>query len=97
LLYAGGLTLEFLALLVLRIRRPSADRHFQVPGGWLGLGYVCVAPFAFAVLLFFAMLREWKSCLVQLFVVGAVGAFGAALYFIRRKTVETSSTVSQLL
>jgi amino acid transporter len=97
LLYAGGLTLEFLALLVLRIRRPNAKQSFRVPGGWLGLGYVCAAPFAFAVLLLFAMLRDWRSCLVQLSVVGAVAAFGAALYSIRRKTVETCRTASHLL
>jgi amino acid transporter len=94
LLYAGALTLEFLALLVLRIRRPNAHRSFQVPGGWLGLGYVCVAPFAFAALLLFATLRDWRSYPVQLFVVGAVAAVGVALYFIRRKMVATRSAIS---
>jgi amino acid transporter len=94
LLYAGGLTLEFLALLVLRIRRPNAHRSFRVPGGWLGLGYVCVSPFAFAALLLFATLRDWRSYPVQLFVVGAVVAFGVAVYFARRKTVETRSAIS---
>jgi amino acid transporter len=89
LLYAGALTLEFLALLVLRIRRPNAHRTFRVPGGWLGLSYVCVSPFAFAALLLFATLRDWRSYPVQLFVVGAVAAVGVALYFIRRKMVET--------
>jgi amino acid transporter len=46
LLYAGALTLEFLALLVLRFRREETPGSFQVPGGFLGLAYVCVAPFA---------------------------------------------------
>ena len=93
-LYAGALTLEFLALLVLRIRRPTAHRSFRVPGGWLGLAYVCVSPFAFAALLLFATLRDWRSYPVQLIVVGAVAGFGVALYFIRRKMVETGSAVS---
>ncbi|HXW91743.1 MAG TPA: APC family permease [Terriglobales bacterium] len=91
LLYAAGLTLEFLALLVLRIRRPDAHRSFRVPGGWLGLGYVCASPFAFAALLLFATLRDWRSYPVQLLVVGAVAAFGFGLYFIRRKMAETRS------
>ena len=91
LLYASALTLEFLTLLVLRFRRPNAYRSFQVPGGWLGLGYVCVSPFTFAALLLFATLRDWRSYPVQLFVVGAVAAFGVGLYFIRRKMVATRS------
>ena len=91
LLYAGALTLEFLVLLVLRIRRPDAHRSFRVPGGWLGLAYVCVAPFAFAALLLFATLRDWRSYPGQLFVVAGVAAFGIGLYLIRRKMVETRS------
>jgi amino acid transporter len=94
LLYAGALTLEFLALLVLRIRRPQAHRSFRVPGGWLGLAYVCLLPFGFAALLLFATLRDWRSYPVQLFVIGAVAAFGVGLYFIRRKKVETRSAIS---
>ena len=84
LLYAACLTLEFLALLVLRIRRPHAHRSFRVPGGWLGLGYVCVSPFAFAALLLFATLRDWRSFPEQLFAVGAIAGAGVALYFMRR-------------
>lgn len=94
LLYAAGLTLEFLALLVLRIRRPDAHRSFRIPGGWLGLGYVCLAPFAFAALLLFAILRDWRSYPGQLFVVGVVVAFGIALYLVRRKVAETRSASS---
>jgi amino acid transporter len=94
LLYAGALTLEFLVLLVLRIRRPDAHRSFRVPGGWLGLTYVCLSPFAFAALLLFATLRDWRSYPVQLFVVAAVAAFGVALYFVRRKIVATRRAMS---
>ncbi len=34
LLYAGALTLEFLALLVLRTRQPDGRRAFKIPCGW---------------------------------------------------------------
>ena len=94
LLYAGALTLEFLTLIVLRIRQPQAHRSFRVPGGWLGLGYVCVAPFAFGVLLIFATLRDWRSYPVQLMVIGGVAAVGVALYFLRRKIAETRGGLS---
>jgi amino acid transporter len=94
LLYASALTLEFLTLIVLRFRQPHAHRSFRVPGGWPGLGYVCVAPFAFAVLLIFATLRDWRSYPIQLMVIGGVAAVGVTLYFVRRKIAETRGGLS---
>ena len=88
-LYAACLTFEFLALLVLRVRYPNSQRSFKVPGGWLGLVYVCVAPFAFATVLLYATLREWRDFPGQLFVVAAVAAGGMVLYLLRRKTAAT--------
>jgi len=85
LLYSGALTLEFLALLVLRLRRPHAERSFRVPGGWFGMAYVCMSPFAFAALLLFATLRDWRSFPGQLFTVGAILGIGVGLYFVRRR------------
>jgi len=85
-LYAACLTFEFLALLFLRVRYPNAARSFRVPGGWLGLGYVCLAPFAFAVVLLCATLREWRSFPGQLGVVAGVVAGGVMLYSVRRRT-----------
>ncbi len=86
LLYAGALTLEFLSLIVQRIRRPGANRPFRVPGGWLGMAYVCVTPFAFCALVLYAMLRDWESFPGQLLAVGLVAASGVALYFVRRRS-----------
>src|SRR5262249_2773223 len=36
LLYGASLGLEFVALLVLRVREPELSRPFRVPGGWFG-------------------------------------------------------------
>jgi amino acid transporter len=94
LLYAGALTLEFLALIVLRIRCPHADRSFRVPGGWLGMAYVCLSPFAFAAVLVFGALRDWRSYPGQLFVIGVVVVIGVALYFVRRGVAVTRSSES---
>jgi amino acid transporter len=85
LLYSGALRLEFLSLIVLRIRQPDAPRPFRVPGGWLGMAYVCVTPFAFCALVLFATLRDWRSFPGQILVVGMVVAAGVTLYFLRRR------------
>jgi len=46
LIYGLSLTLEFLALVVLRIREPQLKRPFRVPGGMLGAIAVGIAPVA---------------------------------------------------
>jgi amino acid transporter len=94
LTYAGALTLEFLALIVLRIRRPDAARSFRVPGGWWGMAYVCLTPFVFAVLVVYATLRDWRSFPGQLLVVGAAVLGGVILYFARRRTALQSGLPS---
>jgi amino acid transporter len=89
LLYAPALTLEFLSLIILRWRRPHADRPFRVPGGWWGLGYVCLAPFAFVAVVLFATLRDWHSFPGQMVVVGIVVVSGVIFYFMRRGATTT--------
>jgi amino acid transporter len=85
LLYTPALALEFLALIILRVRRPHAPRSFRVPGGWWGMSIVCVAFFAGALLVLLATLREWRSYPGQLLLVGIVLVSGIALYFLRRR------------
>lgn len=84
LTYAAALTLEFLALIILRIKLPNTPRTFRIPGGWLGMTYVCVTPLAFAILLVYATLRDWRSFTGQMLVVAAVAIAGIALYFGKR-------------
>ena len=83
--YAGVPILECIALVILRVRRPDAARIFRVPGGWWGLGYVCLAPFGFAMLVLFAVLRDWGEFQGQLSVVVLIVASGACLYWVRRR------------
>jgi amino acid transporter len=91
LLYSAALTLEFLSLIVFRIRRPELHRSFRVPGGWWGMSYVCVTPFAFVVLVLFATLRDWRSFPGQLVVVGAVLLGALSLYVMRRRIAVNMS------
>jgi len=55
LLYGISLTLEFVALVVLRIREPELRREFRVPGGMLGAIAVGIAP---TLLLGFSVVRS---------------------------------------
>jgi amino acid transporter len=83
--YAGVPILECIALVILRLRRPDAPRLFRVPGGWWGLGYVCLAPLGFAMLVLFSALREWRGFRGQLFVVALIVVSGVCLYWVRRR------------
>jgi amino acid transporter len=55
LLYGCSLSLEFLALIFLRIREPELPRSFRVPGGLFGAVAVGIAP---VLLLGFSVLRS---------------------------------------
>ena len=88
LLYTAALALEFVALIILRVRRPEAPRRFRIPGGWLGMAYVCITPMAFAAVVAAFTLRDWRLYPGQLLVVGGVVASGIALYFLRRGTAS---------
>jgi amino acid transporter len=50
LLYGASLVLEFLALIVLRIREPQLLRPFRVPGGLAGAIALCIGPTALLVI-----------------------------------------------
>jgi amino acid transporter len=84
LLYGLALALEFLALIVLRVRKPQADRVFAVPGGWLGIAYVCLAPLGVAAAVLLASFREEHSHAGQFVVVAGILLSGAVLYLARR-------------
>ena len=55
LIYGASLTLEFVALVALRIREPQLARPFRVPGGMIGAVAVGIAP---VLLLGFALVRS---------------------------------------
>jgi len=90
LTYTGALTLEFLALIVLRIKRADALRAFRVPGGWLGMAFVCITPLSFATLLVYATLRDWRSFPGQMLAVAATVFAGVVLYFAKRNATPST-------
>jgi amino acid transporter len=84
LLNTGALLLEFLSIMVLRIRRPNDRRSFRVPGGWWGISLVCLTWFAAAAVVLMATFRDWRSYPGQLVVAGILALSGVGLYFVRR-------------
>jgi amino acid transporter len=85
ILYTGALTLEFLALLVVRFRGEASPGSFRVPGGWLGLAYVCITPFMVNVFVLKATLHDWRSFEGPLLLVGLSVLTGVALFLVRRR------------
>jgi len=95
LIYGASLTLEFLALVVLRIREPHLKRPFRVPGGMLGAVAVGVAP---VLLLGFALVRSQSEQVWDMssFALGAiVVAAGVFAYVLNYALKPAGWTVQQ--
>lgn len=43
-IYGMALLTEFAAFVAMRIRHPDLERPYRVPGGWFGVGLVCLFP-----------------------------------------------------
>ena len=87
LLYSAALSLEFVALIVLRRNRPDLRRPFRVPAGWLGILLVTLAPLACAIVLLAVSLTGADADPKQAMIVAGVIVTGIALYFFQRKNI----------
>src|ERR1041385_5912035 len=96
LLYGASLVLEFLALIVLRIREPQLLRPFRVPGGMFGAIVVGIGPTA---LLLVALIKNrgeqldlWKLGSVSQLAFGLVlMALGVVYYFVAGRASSVTS------
>ena len=93
--YGGSLLLEFVALVVLRIREPEMPRPFRVPGGLAGAVALGICP---AVLLAFAVIRSEAERVAGM----SSFAFGSLLivagfiaYFIQRAAMRPDRSMEQ--
>ncbi len=100
LLYGASLILEFLALIMLRIREPQLARPFRVPGGLPGAIALGVGPTALLVI---AMVKNrsehldlrWLGSVSQLGFGLVLMALGVVYYFVAgRPSAEVSRTAA---
>ncbi|MGF7179202.1 APC family permease [Tunturiibacter psychrotolerans] len=83
-LYGGALVLEFVALVVLRVKEPGLARPFKVPGGVWGAVGMGVGPVALIAFALWAARGERVAGLPSLGFAAIVAAAGPVVYFVAR-------------
>jgi amino acid transporter len=95
LIYGASLSLEFLALVVLRIREPHLKRPFRVPGGMFGAVAVGIAP---VLLLGFDLVRSQSEQVwgMSSFALGAIVVAAGVFAYVLNYTLKPAGwTVQQ--
>jgi len=97
LLYGTSLILEFVALVVLRLREPLLHRPFLVPGGLIGAVIAGVGPTALLVIAFIENRQERLGSISSLTLALIFMAAGVVLYFLikwlgKDKSLATTSS-----
>jgi amino acid transporter len=83
-IYGASLALEFVALVVLRVKEPFVPRPFKVPGGLVGAVLVGVVPMGLLAWLLFQGGEEGGGGAGMLILAAVTVAAGPLLYLIRR-------------
>lgn len=87
----AALLLEFLALILLRIKQPQTERVFTIPGRWAGLVLVTMAPTFCGALLIYATLTDETAISRQVLLILIIVVIGPLLYYIRRNRANVYS------
>jgi amino acid transporter len=89
-LYGAALVLEFIALVVLRVKEPALTRPFRVPGGlWAAVG-VGIGPVALIAFALWAARGEMVAGLPALEFAAIVALMGPIVYWLGRALKRTS-------
>ena len=81
ILYGVALLLEFIALVVLRLREPDLPRRFRAPGGIAGAAALGIGPAALLVLTFVRGESERTGPITALGLGAILGLLGVLVYF----------------
>jgi amino acid transporter len=87
LLYAAELSLQFIALLILRLKHPDLPRPFRIPGNWPVLLFVVISPLAVTAIVVIASIKEAEDN-KQLFIVPILMASALIIYFGRKSKAK---------
>jgi amino acid transporter len=85
-LYGASLILEFVALVVLRVREPDLTRPFRVPGGTVGTVLAGLGPTLLIAFALYAARNERVLGLNALLFSTVVALAGAAVYAVAQRT-----------
>jgi amino acid transporter len=92
-LYSSALLLEFIALVILRVKEPDLPRPFKIPGGWWILSLVVLLPVSLiGFALYSLVMEDERTTLILLFF--AI-ASGAVIFFLRKSGMQSTNTVSR--
>jgi amino acid transporter len=94
LFYGGSLVLEFVALLVLRVKEPTLERPFRVPGGILVAALLGVLPATLFVVALSRELSDGGSHLTSLVATGLALVVGAVVWVSRRRPAPAVAPTS---
>jgi amino acid transporter len=90
-LYGASLLLEFVALVVLRLREPALPRPFSIPGGLTAAVLAGVGPALLIVFALYAARNQRVGPLPALAFATLIAAVGPLLYRIARLTASRQS------
>jgi amino acid transporter len=90
LLYGASLFLEFVALIVLRIREPNLVRPFKIPGGTLGAIAISIAPCGLLILAAVLNRHEQVGSISAAMLAVGVAVCGVAVYPLAKKRRASS-------
>ncbi len=85
LIYGASLLLEFVALIVLRVREPQMARPFRVPGGIAGACLLTLGPAFVLVLAITRGYRESAGAMSEIGLTLGVGVAGVLTYGVMRR------------
>ncbi|HMF54706.1 MAG TPA: hypothetical protein VK593_10165, partial [Edaphobacter sp.] len=85
-LYGAALLLEFVALVVLRVRQPKLHRPFKIPGGLATAVIVGIGPVLLIAFSLWAAREERVAGLPALAFAAVVAALGPIVYIFARRS-----------